>query len=135
MTSGSRLTTDCFIKAFYNVEACDSNQSVAGPSLLRRAGDPGAAGVGDIIRIEPRSADPAVLVVFGEALLRERDHPIERARGARAPHRLDADVLVVAGVVPLVELMAPAELAADRIPEKLHHLDALLVVDAVRAAH
>src|SRR5215468_3348479 len=102
---------------------------------LRRARNAGAAGIRHIIRIEPGSADPAVLVIFGEALLGERNHTVERARAARTPHRLDANVLVVAGVVPLIELMTPAELGADRIPQELHHLDALLVVDAVRAAH
>src|SRR5690348_16976837 len=81
--------------------------------LLRRPVNAGATGIGHIIRIEPASAHPAVLVIFGKALLRERDHALERARGACAPHCLDANVLMIAGVVPLVELMTPAELGAD----------------------
>ena len=42
---------------------------------------------------------------------------------------------MAAGIVHLVELVAGAELGADGVPQKLHDLDALLVVDAVRAAH
>src|SRR5215472_14197798 len=86
-------------------------------------------------RIEPGRIGPAVLVVVGHAVLGQPDHAVERARGARVPHRLDADVLVVAGVVALVELVAGTELGADRVPQELHDLDALLVADAVRAAH
>src|SRR4051795_336320 len=116
---------------------CATNRQYLKPLgvLFRRARDARATGIGNVVGIEPASADPAVLVIFGEALLRERDHAVERAGAARAPHCLDADVLVVAGVVSLVKLMTPAELGADRVPQKLHHLDALLVIDAVRAAH
>src|SRR4030095_63630 len=103
--------------------------------LFRRARDAGNARIGDVIRIETGSVAPAVLVVIGQALLGEPDHAVERAARARVPHRLDADVLVVAGVVHLVELVAAAELGAHRVPKKLHHLDALLVTDAVRPAH
>ena len=42
---------------------------------------------------------------------------------------------MVAGVVHLIEFVAAAELGADRVPQELHHLDALLVADAVRATH
>src|SRR5262249_5437226 len=70
-----------------------------------------------LARIEPGWVGPAVLVVVGHAVLGQPDHAIERARGARIPHRLDADVLVVAGVVALVELVAGAELGADRGPQ------------------
>src|SRR4030088_1437757 len=100
--------------------------------LLRGAFDPGHAWIGDIIRIEPGPIAPTVLVVIGKTLVRERDHAVERAGGPRIPPRLDADVLVVAGVVHLVELGAAAELGADGIPQKLHRLDALFVADAVR---
>src|ERR1044072_191931 len=40
--------------------------------------------------------------------------------------QLRADVLVVARVVALVELVAPAELGAHRVPQELHHLHPLL---------
>src|SRR5262249_15421179 len=83
---------------------------------LRRTRDAGATGIGHVIRVEPGRSDPAILVVFGEALLGERDHAVERAGATCAPQRLDADVLVIAGVVPLVELVAAAKLGADRVP-------------------
>src|SRR5580658_11246334 len=85
-----------------------------------------------LARVEPGRIGPAVLVVVGHAVLGEADHAVEGARRARVPHRLDADVLVVAGVVALVELVARAELGTDRVPQELHDLDALLVADAVR---
>src|SRR5215467_14929404 len=85
---------------------------VAAAQLLRRTRDAGATGIGHVIRVEPGRSDPAILVVFGEALLGERDHAVERAGAACAPQRLDADVLVIAGVVPLVELVAAAKLGA-----------------------
>src|SRR5438309_11454889 len=73
---------------------------------LRRALDPAHPRIGDVVGVEPGRIAPAVLVVIGQALLGQRDHAIERAGGARVPHRLDADVLVIAGVVHLVELVA-----------------------------
>src|SRR5437763_1737753 len=87
------------------------------------------------VRVEPAVADPALLVIFGHAAIDERRHPVEIAVAPRPGQRLDADVLVVAGIVALVELVAAAELAADRVPQQLHDLDALLVIDAVGAAH
>ena len=54
-----------------------------------------------------------------------------RSRAARMPQGLDANVLVVAGVVCFVEAVAAAELGADRIPQELHDFDALFVADAV----
>src|SRR5262249_11294426 len=83
-----------------------------------------------LARIEPSRIGPAVLVVVGHAVLGQPDHAVERTRGARVPHRLDADVLVVAGVVALVELVPGTELGADRVPQQLHDLDALLVAHA-----
>src|SRR4029450_1837222 len=96
--------------------------------------DPGEARKSDIIRIVPGRIAPAVLVVIGHAFVRQRDHAVKRAGGARVPHRRDADVLVISGIIHLVELVAAAELGADRVPQELHHLDALLVTDAVRTA-
>src|SRR5262249_31055375 len=73
--------------------------------------------IADVVRIDPGGVGPAVLVVIGEALIDEAYHLVERAAAARVPHRLDADVLVVAGIVHLVELVAAAELGADRVPQ------------------
>src|SRR3977135_895950 len=90
--------------------------------LLRGAFDPGHAWLGDIIRTEPGPIAPTVLVVIGKTLVRERDHAVERAGGTRIPHRLDADVLGVAGVVHLVELVAAAEPGARGHPQQTHSL-------------
>src|SRR5581483_5347797 len=54
--------------------------------------------IGNIARVEPRRIGPAVLVILGHTLLGERRHLVERAGAARIPQRLDADVLVIAGV-------------------------------------
>src|SRR5437588_8892778 len=59
--------------------------------LLRRPLVSGHARIAHIVRIEP-GAVPAVFVVFGEALLGERDHAVHRSGRARVPERLDADV-------------------------------------------
>src|SRR6476620_4238999 len=67
-------------------------------------------------RVQPGRTDPPVLVVVGHALLGEPDHLVERAGSACVPHALDADILVVARVVDLVELVPAAELGADRVP-------------------
>src|SRR5438477_5060131 len=77
------------------------------PRLLRQTG------IGHIVRIEPSRIGPAVFVVFGHALVGERRHLLERAGRARIPQRLDADILVVAGVIALVKLMTSAEFGAD----------------------
>jgi len=45
--------------------------------LLCRPRRPRHAGVGDIVRIEPGVAHPALLVVIRHALIRERDHLVE----------------------------------------------------------
>src|SRR5262245_22459749 len=70
----------------------------------------GTARMGDVVRVEPRGVGPAVLVVIRHAFVGQRHHAIQRPGAARVPQRLDADVLVVAGVVHLVELVAAAEL-------------------------
>src|SRR3984957_19335807 len=101
------------------------------PRSLRRAALPRQPGIGDVVRIEPRRARPAVFVVFRHALLGELRHVCKRTRRARIPKRLNTDILVITGIIALVEFMASAEFGADRIPQQLHHLDALLVVDAI----
>src|SRR5262249_45154853 len=68
--------------------------------------------VGYVVRIDPGRILPAALVVVRHAVVRERDHAVERAGTARVPHRLDADILVVAGIVHLIEFVAAAELGA-----------------------
>ena len=75
-----------------------------------------------------------MLVVVGHALLGECLERSGRAVALGELQREEPDQLVVPGVVQLVELVAGTELGADRIPEKLHGLDALLVVDVAGAA-
>src|SRR5436305_16688 len=100
-------------------------------NLFRGALDPGDRRIRDVVGVKPGGIAPAVFVVVRKTLLGQRDHAIEGAAGARAPQRLEADILVVAGVVHLVELVPAAKLRADRVPQELHYLDALLVIDAV----
>ena len=67
-------------------------------------------------------------------MLGEAHHLIEGSGATRVEEGLEADHLVAAGVVPLVELVSAAEFRADRVPKQLHDLDPLLVLDAVRTA-
>src|SRR5688572_2272795 len=63
--------------------------------------------------------NPAVEVVFGHALLREPLVTGRRTGHVGDQQRLETDALVVAEVVALIQLVAAAELAADRIPHQL----------------
>src|SRR6516162_7539411 len=96
-------------------------------SFGRRAGDPRMRD----IWVEPRRVSPAVLVVVGQAPVGERNHAVQASGAARMPQGLDANVLMVAGVVGFVEAVAAAELRSDRVPQELHDLDPLLVTDPV----
>src|SRR5262249_52499777 len=98
------------------------------PSFGRPAG---VAGLGDVTWVGPRRVSPAVLVVVGETPIRQRDHAVEGAGAARVPQGLDANVLMVAGVVGFVQAVATPEFATDRVPQELHDFDPLLVADAV----
>src|SRR5262249_26274020 len=91
-------------------------------SLLRRPHLLRQTGIGDVVGIEPGRIGPAVFVIFGHTLVGERQHLIERARGARIPQSLDTNILVIAGIVALIELVPPAEFSADRIPQQFHDL-------------
>src|SRR5207247_10089470 len=55
-------------------------------------------------------------------------------RPSRCSSAAAAGRLPIPGVVPLVELVAAAELAAERVPHELHEFDALLRGLAARAA-
>src|SRR5262245_12913149 len=96
---------------------------------LLRGARPARPRTSNLIRIAPCRVGPAVLIVISKALLGERDHATQGARAARMPQRLDANVLVIAGIVGFVEAVAATELAADRVPQQLHDLDPLLVAD------
>src|SRR5215471_18356148 len=87
----------------------------------------------------PRSVDqvlgrPPVEVVLRHAGLRELFPSVVLTRGERAEQRVAADLLVAAGVIDLVELVAAPELGSHRVPQELHELDALDGVDAARAS-
>src|SRR5215469_7911017 len=83
----------------------------------------------DIAAVAIGGMAPAVLVVIGHALIGERFHLLERAGALRLLQLEHADELMAAGIIHLVELVARAEFGADRVPQELHDLDALLVVD------
>src|SRR6202007_1199601 len=85
----------------------------------------------DIAAVAIGRMAPAILVVIGHALIGQRFHGFKRAGALRLLQLEHADELVAAGIVHLVQLVAGAEFGPDRIPEELHDLDALLVVDAV----
>src|SRR3954465_16056428 len=94
----------------------------------------GLAEYGNVRAVAVGGMNPAVLVVIGHAPLRERLHLLEGAGGLRVLQREYTHQLVAAGVVHLVEFVTRAEFGTHRIPQHLHDLDALLVVDAVGAA-
>src|SRR5688572_26327065 len=88
----------------------------------------------DVVSAHHVGRRPAVQIVFRHALFGE---PLVALRGARDVghhERLEPDALVVPEVVALVQLVTPAELAADGIPEQLHQLHALLGAVSVRPA-
>src|SRR5579875_486431 len=88
----------------------------------------------DIRRVHQVGHRPSVEVVLGQAPVREPLVLVNRASRGRGEQHLEADVLVVTRVVALVQLVAPAELGADRIPQQLHQLHPLDRVIAVGAA-
>src|SRR6266550_3204637 len=80
----------------------------------------------DIVRVDEIRYRPAVQVVLGHALLGESLVLRACPRELGDHQRLEADALVIAEVVAFVQLVAAAELGAERIPHQLHHLDAIL---------
>src|SRR4051812_33434837 len=86
-----------------------------------------------VTRVDHVVHGPAVEVVLGHALLRVALHPVHGPVAAGHHVGLEPGELVRARVGPLVELVAAAELAADRVPQKLDHLDLALGVIAVGA--
>src|SRR5205085_11763922 len=95
---------------------------------------PGPRQGADVVGVDEVGHGPAVEVVFVHALLGEALVAVSLTAGGGGEQDLHADVLVVAAVVALVELVAAAELAADGVPEQLHELHALDRLDPVRAA-
>src|SRR5215475_15310497 len=77
---------------------------------------------------------PPVEVVLRHARLGELLPAVVLPGAQGAEQRVAPDLLVAAGVVDLVELVAAAELRPDGVPEELHELDALHGVDTARAA-
>src|SRR5690606_1430774 len=89
----------------------------------------------DVVVVDQVRCRPAVEVVFGHALLGEASHGIGLPRLLHGEELFQAHALVVARVVALVEFVAPAEFAADGVPDQLHQLDPFHGVVAVRTAH
>src|SRR5712692_10536460 len=77
---------------------------------------------------------PPVEVVLGHARLGELLPAIVLAGAQRAEQGVAPDLLVAAGVVDLVQLVPPAELGADGVPQELHELDPLDRVDPARSS-
>src|SRR5437762_9876418 len=73
----------------------------------------------------PSTVHPSIEVIVGEAFIDECEALIERASAAREAHGVDADLLVVAGVVSFIQLMTSSEFRANSVPEQLEQLDAL----------
>ena len=74
-----------------------------------------------------------VQVVLAHALVSEVLETVEVPLDPREIQHIEADLLVVAGVVALVKFVPRAELRADRVPDQFEEFDALLGA-AVRAA-
>src|SRR5215217_9182380 len=68
---------------------------------------------------------PPVEVIVGEALVGERHELIGAAGPSRDLEGVEAGALVAAGPVALVQLLAPPELGAHRVPQQLQQLDAV----------
>src|ERR1043166_9013908 len=96
-------------KSTASVPSSESNLLSKQGASLRGARGVRHARIGDVVRVEPGVANPALLVVVGHAGLGERYHLVVGAGALGIEQRLDADVLVVAGVVDLIELVARAE--------------------------
>src|SRR5207302_1415923 len=82
--------------------------------------------------VNPCVAGPAVEVVVGHAALDEGIELGGDAADACEAGHVEAHLLLVAGIVDLVPLVAGAELRADRVPDQLEQLDP--VVGAPRRA-
>src|SRR5437870_3090403 len=97
---------------------------VIGPAVQRRwTRIPALSDDAHVVRIDQIGDDPSVQVVFRHALLRQTLHPVDRAVPLRHPVALELRQLVAARVRALVQLVAAAELAPDRVPEQLYELD------------
>src|SRR5262245_40184631 len=111
----------------FSGEVPGASQSLWAVILLRFDAEP--------LDVDPVLRLPAVDVVLGHAALGELLPAIVLPRGERAEQRVAPDLLVAAGVVDLVELVAAAELCADGVPQELHQLDPLDRLDSARAPH
>src|SRR5262245_47984569 len=94
--------------------------------LLRAlpAGPSGRCGIRSLTRLIDTKIvrRPSVQAVLRHALFGECLHPVVVAGAEGTEQCVSPDLLMTAAVVDLVELVAPAELGADRIPQQLHQL-------------
>src|SRR6266511_553205 len=88
----------------------------------------------DVVRVDEVGHSPAVQVVLTHALLDKPLTGICHAIRHRREQHFHTNVLVVAGIIAIVQLMTSTELAADGIPQELHELYSILCVVAIGAA-
>src|SRR5690606_12362951 len=112
-----------------------SSRWVMVASCLSSVSMPPLAMHGEVVGIDEVGNRPTFEVVLCHALLRESLDTLGIAVRERAEQAVAADLLRAPAIVDLVELVTGAELGADRVPQKLHQLRALLSGVAVRAAH
>ena len=102
------------------------------PTPLRRC--PPSADAIDIAGVDQVRGEPAVEVVLRHEAVDKLFQALGGAACDRGRQIPEPDILVVARVVALVELVPPAEFRADRVPQDFEQLDPLERVVAVRAA-
>src|SRR5438552_1942281 len=76
-----------------------------------------------LIPLAPRVLRPAVQAVIGQTLVHQPGALVENAGAAGEIHGVDANLLVIAGVVPLVEFVTSSKLGPDRVPYDLEEFD------------
>src|SRR5579872_1604902 len=74
---------------------------------------------------EPGGIFPPVQTVIRHALIRERKTLVEDSALLRTGENIEANLLMVAGIIDFVEFVPGAEFRADGVPDQLEELDAL----------
>src|SRR6516225_3527701 len=90
--------------------------------------------IAEFARIAEVGHLPAAEIVLRHALLGEALELVGVAGGLRAEQAIAADFLGRAAVVDLIELVPPAELARQAIPQQLEQLHALFRLVSIGAA-
>src|SRR5580704_11692667 len=77
----------------------------------------------DVVRIDQIGYGPAVEIVFRHALLSETLVLGGLPEHIRCHQDLEANALVIAKVIPLIEFMSAGKLSPHCVPQQLHELD------------